>query len=171
MSARLSGRPHNSPLNIHRQNSLADAFGIAVATGVWNRFTIHYTTTHVSWLNQAEIKIGLFARQCLGKRRISELTQLKRQTRTWNRRMNRNRGPINRQFGLRAARLTFGYKWNSFKRVEELATQTRLSHEMRQFFVRNKKRLIAVATNRMWNSITLNAVPRRSGMILNLGEL
>ena len=34
---------------------------------------IHFTPKHGSWLNQAEIEIGLFARQCLGKRRIPDL--------------------------------------------------------------------------------------------------
>ena len=57
-------------LNIHRRNSLTDAFGIEMGTKVWDRFTIHYTPKHGSWLNQAEIEIGLFARQCLGNRRI-----------------------------------------------------------------------------------------------------
>ena len=33
---------------------------------IWNRFTVHYTPKHGSWLNQAEIEIGLFSRQCLG---------------------------------------------------------------------------------------------------------
>ena len=33
---------------------------------VWDRFTVHYTPTHGSWLNQAEIEIGIFSRQCLG---------------------------------------------------------------------------------------------------------
>jgi len=37
---------------------------------IWDRFTVHYTPTHGSWLNQAEIEISLFARQCLGTRRI-----------------------------------------------------------------------------------------------------
>jgi hypothetical protein len=40
---------------------------------IWDRFTIHYTPTHGSWLNQAEIEIGIFSRQCLGTRRIPDL--------------------------------------------------------------------------------------------------
>jgi len=36
-----------------------------MATEVWDRFTVHYTPTHGSWLNQAEIEIGIFSRQCL----------------------------------------------------------------------------------------------------------
>jgi hypothetical protein len=37
---------------------------------------VHYTPRHGSWLNQAEIEIGLFSRQCLGKRRIPTPGQL-----------------------------------------------------------------------------------------------
>ena len=54
-------------LNIHRRKALADVFGAEMAAQVWDRFTVHYTPTHGSWLNQAEIEIGLFSRQCLGK--------------------------------------------------------------------------------------------------------
>ena len=60
-------------LNIHHRKPLIDVFGAEMATEVWNRFTVHYTPKHGSWLNQAEIEIGIFARQCLGKRRIPNL--------------------------------------------------------------------------------------------------
>src|ERR1039458_1879083 len=50
-------------LNIHRRKALADVFGTEMAAEVWDRFTVHYTPTHGSWLNQAEIEIGIFARQ------------------------------------------------------------------------------------------------------------
>jgi len=33
---------------------------------IWDRFTIHYTPTHGSWLNQEEIEISLWVGQCLG---------------------------------------------------------------------------------------------------------
>jgi len=103
-------------LNIHRRKMLSDVFGVEMATEVWNRFTIHYTPTHGSWLNQAEIEIGIFARQCLGKRRIPDLQTLRREARAWNRRMNRDRIKIDWKFDRKAARRKFGYKSNSFKR-------------------------------------------------------
>src|SRR2546427_7902022 len=53
-------------LNIHSRQSLTDVFGVEMAAEVWNRFTVHYTPTHGSWLHQAEIAIGIFSRQCLG---------------------------------------------------------------------------------------------------------
>ena len=49
-------------LNIHCLKSLTDAFGTEMGCEVWNRFTIHFTPKHGSWLNQAEIEIGLFSR-------------------------------------------------------------------------------------------------------------
>jgi hypothetical protein len=67
-------------LNIHRRKALADVFGEEMAAEVWDRFTVHYTPTHGSWLNQAEIEIGIFSRQCLGKRRISSLAALRTET-------------------------------------------------------------------------------------------
>ena len=103
-------------LNIHRHKPLAEAFGAEMAAEVWDRFTVHYTPTHGSWLNQAEIEIGLFGRQCLGKRRIPDLKTLRRESRAWNRRMNRDRIKINWKFDRKAARRKFGYKTKLFKR-------------------------------------------------------
>src|SRR5438128_1235972 len=40
---------------------------------LWDRFTVHYTPVHGSWLNQAEIEISVLAGQCLGKRRMGSI--------------------------------------------------------------------------------------------------
>jgi DDE superfamily endonuclease len=64
-------------LNIHCRKSLTDAFGMKVGSEIWDRFTVHFTPTHGSWLNQAEIEIGIFSRQCLGTRRIPDLETLR----------------------------------------------------------------------------------------------
>src|SRR5437764_5099824 len=77
-------------LSSHSQKSLAAVFGAEMAGEVWGRFTVHYTPTHGSWLNQAEIEIGMFSRQCLGKRRIPNLKTLRREAKAWNRRMRLN---------------------------------------------------------------------------------
>src|SRR5580658_7123703 len=71
-------------LNIHRRKALADAFGLEMATEVWDRFSVHYTPTHGSWLNQAEIEIGIFTRQCMGSRRIPNLKILRHEVKAWN---------------------------------------------------------------------------------------
>ena len=105
-------------LNIHRSKSLTDLFGQELGGEIWDRFTVHYTPLHGSWLNQAEIEIGMFSRQCLGVRRIPDLKTLRREARSWNRRTNRARTKINWRFDRKTARRKFGYKPNSFKRSQ-----------------------------------------------------
>ena len=105
-------------LNIHGRKSLTDAFGAEMGGEIWDRFTVHYTPKHGSWLNQAEIEIGIFSRQCLGKRRIPDLETLRREAKAWNRRMNRDRVKINWKFDRKTARRKFGYKTKSSKRSE-----------------------------------------------------
>jgi hypothetical protein len=103
-------------LNIHRRKSLMQAFGAEFGGQLWDRFTVHYTPKHGSWLNQAEIEIGLFTRQCLGTRRIPDLRMLRREARAWNRAINTAGTKINWKFDRRAARRKFRYKKHSFKR-------------------------------------------------------
>jgi transposase len=105
-------------LNIHRRKSLTDLLGSEVGGQVWHRSTVHYTPTYGSWLNQAEIEIGILARQCLGTRRIPDLDRLRRETRAWNRRMNRARIKINWKFDRRTAWRKFGYKRTSSTRSQ-----------------------------------------------------
>lgn len=103
-------------LNIHTEKSLTDAFGLEMGSQIWQRFVIHYTPKHGSWLNQAEIEIGIFAKQCLGKRRIPDLRSLRKQGKAWTQRINNAGTKINWKFDRKAARKTFGYKANSFRR-------------------------------------------------------
>ena len=105
-------------LNIHRRKSLTDLVGEEIGGEIWDRFTVHYTPTHGSWLNQAEIEIGMFARQCLGKRRIPDLETLRRESQAWNRRINRARTRINWQFDRKTARRKFRYRKNAFRRSQ-----------------------------------------------------
>jgi hypothetical protein len=51
-----------------------------MAAEVWDRFIVHYTSTHGSWLNQAAIEAAILSRQCLGKRRIPNLEGLRRES-------------------------------------------------------------------------------------------
>jgi transposase len=105
-------------LSSHTRTALVQRFGENIGGLLWDRFTVHYTPKHGSWLNQAEIEISLFARQCLGRRRIPSLRQLQQEARAWNRNMNRDRVTINWQFTRRKARRKFGYKTNKFTRSE-----------------------------------------------------
>ena len=53
-------------LNIHCRKSLTDCYGQDKGEPMWSRLTIHPTPKHGNWLNQAEIEISLYSRQCLG---------------------------------------------------------------------------------------------------------
>jgi hypothetical protein len=97
-------------LNIHRRKSLTDLLGEEIGGQVWGRFTVHYTPTHGSWLNQAEIEIGMLSRQCLGQRRIPDLKTLTTEVKAWNRRMNQAGTRINWQFSRKDARRRFNYQ-------------------------------------------------------------
>ena len=96
-------------LNIHCRKPLVDAFGEQKGGELWDRLTVHYTPKHGSWLNQAEIELSLYSRQCLGKRRIPTLAELRQETRVWRRNANRNRTEINWQFTRKKARKVFKY--------------------------------------------------------------
>jgi transposase len=96
-------------LNIHCKKSLVDAFGEQKGGDLWNRLIVHYTPKHGSWLNQAEIELSLYSRQCLGKRRIPDLKTLQKETQIWNRDANRRRTKINWQFTRKKARKVFRY--------------------------------------------------------------
>jgi hypothetical protein len=95
-----------------------DRFGEKIGSLLWERFTVHYTPKHGSWLNQAEIEISLLSRQCLGQRRIPTLSDLRRETNAWNSKMNRNHVIIDWQFTRSKARMKFGYKRNFIKLSE-----------------------------------------------------
>ena len=97
-------------LSSHTRKAVVERLGAEAGDWLWNRFTVHYTPKHGSWLNQAEIAISLFSRQCLGRRRIGDRASLRKQTRAWNRRVNRDRVTIQWNFTRTQARKKFGYK-------------------------------------------------------------
>jgi hypothetical protein len=55
-------------LNTHGIGSLYEAFDPETARTLAARLEIHYTPKHGSWLNMAEIEIGILTRQCLDQR-------------------------------------------------------------------------------------------------------
>jgi transposase len=97
-------------LNSHTRKAVVERFGDQSGSWLWERFTLHYTPKHGSWLNQAEIAISLLSRQCLGERRISDRASLRQQVQAWSRRMNHRRIPIHWGFTRRKARNAFDYR-------------------------------------------------------------
>lgn len=93
----------------HTKKSLTDFYGKEKGEKIWSKFTVNYTPTHASWLDQAEIEINLYSTQCLGKRRISSITELRKISNAWNKEANRKKIKINWQFTTAKAREKFKY--------------------------------------------------------------
>ena len=69
-------------LNTHSPASLYEAFEPAEAKRLADRFEVHYTPKHGSWLDMAEIELGILGRQCLS-RRIENMDDLRREVNAW----------------------------------------------------------------------------------------
>ena len=69
-------------LNTHSPASLYEAFKPAEAKRLADRFEVHYTPKHGSWLDMAEIELGILGRQCLS-RRIDNMDDLRREVNAW----------------------------------------------------------------------------------------
>jgi hypothetical protein len=54
-------------LNTHSPASLYEAFEPGEAKRIADRFEFHYTPKHGSWLDMAEIELGILGRQCLSR--------------------------------------------------------------------------------------------------------
>ena len=75
--------------NTHHPASLYAAFEPAEARRIAERLEIHYPPKQGSWLNMAEIEIGVPARQCLD-RRIPDQGVLRREAAAWQQQRNRD---------------------------------------------------------------------------------
>ena len=96
-------------LNTHFKSSLEEAYEKEEADRIWNRFKVYYTPAHASWLNMAEIAIGMYSRQCLGKTRMPDVKTLKRKTEHWENYINEKGVTINWSFTKEIAREKMGY--------------------------------------------------------------
>ena len=91
-------------LNTHHPSSLYEAFEPAEARRIAERLEIHYTPKHGSWLNMAEIEIGVMTRQCLD-RRIPDRSVLRRETAAWQAQRNRDGIRVDWRFTTADARV------------------------------------------------------------------
>lgn len=96
-------------LSTHSLDVLKRHMNESLAEQVWNRFEIYYTPKHASWLNQAEIAIGMYSRQCLGDGRVGNLSELRKKTAAWNKAANDKGQTIHWRFTKSKARKSFGY--------------------------------------------------------------
>lgn len=91
-------------LNTHKEASLYETFAPEKARELCERFEFHYTPKHGSWLNMAEIEIGLLVRGCLDKR-IGSDHDFRHQIAAYLDRKNENPTPVNWQFTNEKARI------------------------------------------------------------------
>ena len=90
-------------LNTHKTSSLYEAFAPAEARRIAERLEIHFTPKHGSWLNMAEIEIGVMARQCLD-RRLGNQHILRNEINAWQKQRNEEAISVNWRFTTDDAR-------------------------------------------------------------------
>ena len=77
-------------LNTHKKDSFYENFDKQQAKRILNKIEFHYTPTHASWLNVAEIEIGVMDTECTN-RRIKDKKLLSQEVKAWTRRRNNQR--------------------------------------------------------------------------------
>ncbi len=88
----------------HRLSTLHGASGPAEASRLADRFEVHHTPKHGSWLNMAETGINVLSRQCLD-RRIPDRGTMVREVAAWQRHRNGSAKPVDWRFRTEDARI------------------------------------------------------------------
>jgi hypothetical protein len=91
-------------LNTHTPGSLYEAFEAPEARRLTERFEFHYTPKHGSWLNMAEIELGVMSRQCL-KEHVPSQADLATATSAWEADRNARASTVDWQFRTADARI------------------------------------------------------------------
>ncbi|MFZ5555706.1 MAG: IS630 family transposase [Pseudomonadota bacterium] len=84
-------------LNTHFRSSFEETLGHKAAAALLRRVEFHHTPKHASWLNMAEIEIGILERQCLG-RRLEDRATITLEVDAWQQRRNANQCGIEWSF-------------------------------------------------------------------------
>ena len=95
-------------LNTHSLSSLYVAFEPQEARRLCERFEIHYTPKHGSWLTMAELEISVMSRQCL-QRRIPTIETLSVEVHSWVSQRNSLKSTVHWQFSASDARLKLSH--------------------------------------------------------------
>jgi hypothetical protein len=91
-------------LNTHSVGSLYEAFDPAEAQRLAEKLEIHHTPKHGSWLNMAEIEIGILSRQCLSKY-IESKERMISEVEAWEHQRNQAGKTVDWQFTTADARI------------------------------------------------------------------
>jgi len=96
-------------LNTHFEKSFYETFSETEARRIFDKIQFHYTPKHASWLNMAEIEIGIMDKQCTRKR-IASAKSLVKNISIWQATRNRRRSKICWRFTREKARIKFRYQ-------------------------------------------------------------
>jgi DDE superfamily endonuclease len=99
-------------LNTHFRKCFEDVLGLDAASKLLRRVQFHYTPKHASWLNMAEIEIGILSRQCLD-RRIASRELLQSEIDAWQHARNELCRTIEWKFTRQDADLKLGQHYVS----------------------------------------------------------
>jgi hypothetical protein len=103
-------------LNTHGPVALYETFEPAEAKRILDRLEFHYTPKHGSWLDMAEIEIGVLCEQCLADR-IPDMDHLRSEIAAWEAERNEQKATVNWQFTSIDAR-------NKLKRLYPLISKS-----------------------------------------------
>lgn len=96
-------------LNTHSRASFFETFPVSDARQLLKRVRFHYTPTHASWLNMAEIELSILSRQALTGR-IPTRAALAQRIQEWRGERNKKHAVINWKFTKKDARQICRYK-------------------------------------------------------------
>jgi hypothetical protein len=96
-------------LNIHSRASVTTVLGELAGRRLWQRFAVHYTPKHASWLDVAELEASMVSSECLGRRRIASLVDLISTVAAWRQRAEAEHRVIDWRFRVDDARRVFRY--------------------------------------------------------------
>lgn len=91
-------------LNTHSIASLYTAFPPEKARRLAEKLEIHYTPKHASWLDMAEIEIGIMSRQCLSDY-LANKDKIEAEVLAWCKKRNSNNSKVDWQFTTSDARI------------------------------------------------------------------
>ncbi|QFY43981.1 hypothetical protein F6R98_16205 [Candidatus Methylospira mobilis] len=91
-------------LNTHKTASVYEAFPAVEARRLVERFEVHHTPRHGSWLDMAESELSVLSSQCLD-RRIPDRQTLTDEIATWEADRNKNNAKADWQFTIDDARI------------------------------------------------------------------
>jgi transposase len=94
-------------LSTHTPGALYEAFPAPEAHRILRRLEFHFTPKHASWLNMAEIEIGVLRGQCLD-RRIDTRERLEHEIAAWERERNAAGARVKWMFTTEKARTKMG---------------------------------------------------------------